>query len=196
MDADRVEAKRELRRAVRRARAGLDEARRRAASRDASERLLALPALRRARTVLLYAALPEEADPGHVGEVLLDRGVRVLLPRVVGEDLHLARAARDAVLLPGAFGILEPRGPRIDADQVDVAVLPGVAFDRAGTRLGQGRGFYDRLLPTLRPDCVRVGFCFACQVVPRVPREEHDLPVEVIVTEAATHRAHTTPPTS
>ncbi len=179
-----------LRASVRRAREALDADERRAASATASTRLLALPELRRARTVLLYAALPDEADPGRAGEALLDRGVRVLLPRVVGDELHLARARRGEKLLPGAFGILEPQGPRIEEDQVDVAVLPGVAFDRTGARLGQGKGFYDRLLPRLRPDGLLVGFAFSCQVVAHVPVEPHDRRVQVVVTEAATHRAH------
>ncbi len=182
--------KQALRKDLRRARSALLPAERAAASLAASQRLLALPELRSAGTVLLYAALPDEADPDHVRAVLFEAGARVLLPRVVGEELHLAQTHPDRALTIGAFGIREPDGPPIEPDQVDLAVLPGVAFDHAGGRLGQGGGFYDRLLPRLRPDAVLVGFGFACQLVPRVPQDPHDQRVDVVVTDATTHRAH------
>ncbi len=176
---------------VRAARAALDPAERAAASVAASQRLLSLDPVRGASTVLLYAALPDECDPSTAAEVLFEAGTRVLLPRMAGDELHLARTQRGEVLQTGRFGVREPTGPRVDVTEVDVVVVPGVAFDREGGRLGHGGGFYDRLLATLRPDAVMIGFAFASQLVDRVPREAHDLPVHLVVTEAATHRAHT-----
>jgi 5-formyltetrahydrofolate cyclo-ligase len=77
----------------------------------------------------------------------------------------------------------------VDPAVVDAAVLPGVAFDPRGGRLGAGGGHYDRLLARLPTETTRIGVGFACQLVPHVPTEPHDQRVEVVVTEASVHRA-------
>lgn len=187
-ETDTTTVKTALRESARTARRGLEPGERQIASQAAVARMLALPELRRARTVLLYAALAEEADPSPLVPVLVERGKRLLYPRVAGDDLELV-AARDVTALAiGYRGIAEPAGPRVDPAQVDLAVIPGVAFDLLGGRLGQGGGHYDRLLPLLPDGCLRVGLCFSCQVVPFVPRDAHDEPVDVVVTERATYR--------
>lgn len=188
------DAKQALRSATRAARRALDATQREQFSNDASARLLTLPEVRRARTVLLYAATSEEADCSFAWRQLVAGGALVLFPRIEDDDLVLAAADDLAGLRPGPFGILEPHGPTVAPDQVDVVVLPGLAFDRRGGRLGMGGGFYDRLLPQLRDDCVRIGFGFACQVAVRVPLEEHDALVDLVVTEAAVHRMTAPPP--
>lgn len=183
-----------LRATTRAARRELDDVERQERSALAARHLLDLPELRHADTVLLYAATREEADPLMAWRPLVESGATVLFPRVRGDHLDLA-AARDMTSLAlGGFGILEPTGPVVAPTDVDVAVVPGLAFDRRGGRLGMGRGFYDRLLPQLRPDCLRVGFCFSCQVAVRVPMLEHDEGVDVVVTETAVHRMTAPPP--
>jgi 5-formyltetrahydrofolate cyclo-ligase len=154
-----------------------------------AERLLALPELAETRTVLLHAALRDEVDLAAVIGPLLARGVRTLFPRVRGTELELVAAADLRTLQLGYRGIMEPVGPAIDPTVIDAAIVPGVAFDPQGGRLGQGGGHYDRLLPRLPPDAVRIGVCFACQVVPAVPREPHDVPMHLVVHERRTHRA-------
>lgn len=187
---DAVAAKKALRLTGLQARSSLDRGERRRASATAALRLGGLPELRRARTVLLYAAFGEEADPSPVLPRLHARGVRTLFPRVRDDDLELVAARDLATLTLGYRGINEPVGPAIDPGVVDVAVIPGVAFDVAGGRLGQGGGHYDRLLPRLREGCLRVGYCFSCQLAARVPRLDHDEPVDVVVTERAVYRTH------
>lgn len=177
-----------LRETARSARRGLEPAERLQASQAAAARLLTLPEVRRARTVLLYAALAEETDPSPAAATLAGRGQRLLYPRVAGEGLEVVAVTDPATLAVGYRSILEPTGPRVDPRQVDLAVVPGLAFDLLGRRLGQGGGHYDRLLAELRPGCLRVGFCFACQVVPFVPCDPHDEPVDVVVTERAVYR--------
>ncbi|MFA9432192.1 5-formyltetrahydrofolate cyclo-ligase [Egicoccus sp. AB-alg2] len=177
-----------LRASARAARAALSPVERNEASAQVVARLERMPELRRARTVVLYAATRDEADPGGLLPHLLRRGVRTLFPRVRGEHLELVAASDLAALQLGYRGITEPVGPAVDPEVVDVVLVPGVAFDPAGGRLGQGGGHYDRLLGRLPRHATRIGVCFSCQVVPRVPREAHDVAVDVVVTERVTHR--------
>lgn len=176
-----------LRRSARDARRALDDEDRRIAAATIVARLVALRELARAGTVALYAATDEEPDLTELVGALLARGVRPLWPRVAGEGLELAEATT-ATLAPGFRGIAEPTGPAVDPRLVDAVLVPGLAFDPHGARLGRGGGHYDRLLAAVDDSALRVGVAFACQVVPAVPREPHDLGVDVVVTERSIHR--------
>lgn len=137
--------------------------------------------------VLLYAALPAEANVWGIVETR--PGFRYALPRITTLEPRLecrAFSDRRADLIPGAFGIDEPdpgRCPLIPFAELDLVIVPGLAFTPAGERLGRGGGFYDRLLS--HPDvCARrIGVCFDCQVVDSLPVESHDEGVDVVVTE-------------
>ena len=103
---------------------------------------------------------------------------------VDGDDLYLAPYEGEAALAAGAFGIGEPTGRRFAAyDTIDVAVVPGLAFDAAGNRLGYGQGTYDRLLGALPRGCRKIGLCFEAQLAPAVPTEPHDIPMDFLLTE-------------
>ena len=112
------------------------------------------------------------------------KGVDIIECAVVdGDDLYLAPYEGEAALAAGAFGIGEPTGRRFAAyDTIDVAVVPGLAFDQAGRRLGRGRGYYDRLLPRLRREgCRLLGLCFDFQRVAQVPVDATDVPVDEVI---------------
>ncbi len=101
-----------------------------------------------------------------------------------------------AELAVGTYQILEPRaelralpGRRLEIGQIDLAVVPGVAFDARGSRLGHGLGYYDKLLAEARPETSRVALAFECQMFPALPTAEHDVPVDVIITERTVYRA-------
>lgn len=196
------EEKAALRRALRERRGALaaDERRRRDAAIQAH--LLAMPEFARARTVLLYVAVRGEAETRDVIARALGDGKRVVLPRVVrwqgavppgpapvygsgGRGLALHLYSGPADLVPGPMGLLEPRpdAPWVTPGEVDLAVVPGVAFDRTGARLGQGGGFYDRFLPCLPPGVPRVGYAYAFQVVDAVPAGPGDQRVDAVVTD-------------
>ena len=187
MTIDR-ERKRALRAATLAVRRQLRPTERARASASLTARLEALPELRAVRTALVYAALPEEPDLQAFMTTLRLQGVRTLLPRVRGEHLDLVATSASRPLVAGFRGVLEPPGAPEDPRDVDIAFVPGVAFDLHGGRLGHGGGHYDRLLSLLDDGAVRVGVAFACQIVPAVIREPHDEPVDVVVTERATHR--------
>lgn len=181
-----AQAKSSLRARMLRRRQALPSDHRTAASRAAARRLVGLPEVTAASTVASYVATSDEMDLSPAHRLLISRGVRLLLPRVEGRELVLAPA--DAGLLPGFADIDEPVGPAVPLDELDVVTTPGLAFDRAGGRLGRGGGHYDRLLAVLPRRVVRVGVCFACQVVAAVPRTADDQPVDILVTEEETVR--------
>lgn len=152
---------------------------------QASENLLTLPELGSARVVLAYAATAEELDPAPALEALHGWGCAVALPRVEAPGvLGIHLVAHGEPLETGPFGIAQPSeaAERVPFDLVDVVVVPGVAFDMSGQRIGYGGGYYDRLLPRLREDCLLVGFAYDEQVADALPTAEHDVRMDTIVT--------------
>ena len=132
-------------------------------------------------TILLYWALPDEVQTSGLVESLSRAGHTVLLPVVVGEDLELRVFNGLSSMAPGPFGILEPQcSVFTDYDAIDLAIVPGRAFTLDGARLGRGRGYYDRLLPLLL--CPKAGLCYPWQIVPAIPMDSHDIPMDVVLT--------------
>jgi len=132
--------------------------------------------------VLAYWPLADEVDLRPLLDRLVESGTTVLLPRVTRETtMELRRYTSRADLCEGAFHIMEPTGELFTAyDQIGLALVPGVAFDSAGRRLGRGRGYYDRLLPRLTV-ARKVGVCFPFQRVAEVPAEAHDVLMDTVV---------------
>lgn len=140
--------------------------------------------------VALYAAKASEVDPAAIDRAARAAGLRVAYPRVVESDRVLAfHAAQRAELITTRFGLFEPNptSPTVAVDAIAAFVVPGIAFDRAGGRIGWGRGHYDATFALARPDALRIGLAFECQLVEHVPREAHDASLHFIVTEDATY---------
>ena len=171
-----------LRARGRAARAALHADERAAATAAVVRRLAALDELRTARRVLLTRAVGDELDLGALETLLLDRGVTVALPVVDGVALRVVDLDRDRTTRPGWRGVAEPVGRPTDAP-VDVVVVPALALDRRGERLGYGGGHFDRLLGGAAAEAVAVGAVFACQLVEEVPVAPHDVRLDVVVTE-------------
>ncbi len=127
-----------------------------------------------AHTVLLYYSLPDEPDT-HAFIEKWYRGKTILLPVIIGNELELRQyTGPDCLHEDPLFHVEEPRGVSItDFSQVELAIVPGMAFSRQGQRLGRGKGYYDRLLPRL-PHAYLMGFCFPWQIVDDIPEEPHD----------------------
>ena len=172
-----------------------EEARRRLATLDARERAEADAAIAErvwevrevaaARTLLLYAALPEEAGTDAIAREALRRGLQLAYPRSLGDgalSLHAVRSLEE--LRPGRYGIREPVAGRVvRAEEIQAALVPGLAWDRAGHRLGRGAGYYDRLLGEPAWAAFRCGLFFAVQEVPVLPRDDWDVRLDAVVTE-------------
>ena len=179
------ERRRELRLELRDRRATLDEGDQAAASMAVMARLAAAPVLRDASLVSGYRAVRGELDIDAALLLLRERGATITVPRVVGEDLVFTVWDPTVEGVVGAFGIPEPTpGPAFPLRAHDVVLLPVVAFDGRGNRLGQGGGYYDRALGALgqqRPLVVGVAHTF--QEVESVPTEPWDIRLDAIVTE-------------
>ncbi len=143
--------------------------------------LEAHPAFGAAKTILLYHSLKDEVDTHDFIEKWSARK-RILLPAILGDNLELRTYTSAAELSAGAYGIEEPAGrPFEDYAAIDLAVIPGVAFDKRGNRLGRGKGYYDRLLPHL-PGSYKIGICFPFQLIEEVPAEDFDIRMDEIIT--------------
>lgn len=182
-----VDAKRAQRAALRTQREALSPAVRAAFSRRITDTLIALPEYRRASVVLAYMSMGAEFETAAFVRRVLADGKTLVLPRVNREakrlDLFVV-GDLDRDLAPGVWEIREPVPDRCAAAverDIEFALVPGLAFDERGGRLGYGGGFYDRLLAGLQ--AVRVTAAFSVQVVEAVPMSEHDQYVDLIVTE-------------
>lgn len=130
---------------------------------------------------MLYHSLKDEVDT-HAFIRKWSREKRILLPVVTGDDLELRLYTGPEDLTVGAYGIEEPTGARFtDYAAIGLIVVPGVAFDRDGNRLGRGKGYYDRLLPRI-PSAYKIGICFPFQLVDEVPAEPFDIRMDEIIT--------------
>ena len=155
-----------------------------AASRKIVEKIVSSLAWQNARTVGLFSPLASEPDISDLLNMALTAGKTLCLPRVAGNDLLMCRVASLADLALGAFGILEPQPekcPGVAADELDLIVVPGLAFDANGHRLGRGKGYYDRFLANNK--ALTVGAFFACQQADKIPAAEHDVRLNLVVTE-------------
>ncbi|MGH2795412.1 MAG: 5-formyltetrahydrofolate cyclo-ligase, partial [Actinomycetota bacterium] len=137
-----------------------------------------------AENVLGFASFGTELPTDAVIAAILTAGKRLLLPYVDGEHLRAAEVRSVEDLAPGYRGIREPvaRVP-VELAEAGVVLVPGVAFDGRGNRLGYGGGFYDGLLSEITTRVPRIGVCFDLQVVDDVPAGDHDQPVDLVVTE-------------
>ena len=135
-----------------------------------------------ARTILMYYSLPDEVQTHDFVKKWHDRK-RIVLPVVKGDDLELRYFNGKDRLRAGMFGIGEPSEEEpADENDIELAIIPGVAFDREGNRLGRGKGYYDRTLERLEKAC-RIGVCFSFQILDSIPTEECDRRMDEVWTE-------------
>lgn len=181
---DIVSTKRALRKAMKAKLRAISEQEREQAAQKVLPLMRAFLAARRPQGPLLaYWSMPEEFPTQGLVRVL-SQDYEVVLPVVRGAELELHRYTGDADMqaVP-PYGILEPQAREVVApDTVALAIIPGLAFDLSGGRMGRGKGYYDRLLPRMANTWL-LGLAFACQVMPTVPREAHDVQLDALLTE-------------
>jgi len=146
-------------------------------------KLMELKPLDDAQIVMGYMSIRNEVDLGPVFEELRKKGKTLVLPRVEGTEIHAIPFSDTDSLTVSRYGILEPAGLPIEPGQIDAVLVPGLAFDYQGYRIGYGKGYYDRFLPRLRKDAFTCGVCYEFQVVVSAFPHKEDCPVKWIVTE-------------
>jgi 5-formyltetrahydrofolate cyclo-ligase len=181
-----LKSKISLRKQVAEARGSLSQEERESKSREIEQRLFSLPEFQAARTVMFFASFRSEVDTLPMIRHALALGKRTILPKVKGKVLGLFEIHDfDNDIAPGAWGIPEPGEMLpVRVNDVDFMIVPGLAFDLNGNRLGYGAGFYDRILPLYKKGTAALAF--EIQIVPEVPVSALDVPVKKIVTEKRT----------
>lgn len=177
--------KNSLRKAVLSFRNSLDKSSVLSMSDDIFRQFLSIEKIRHASRFMLYVDFRNEVATREIISDLLDLGKEVYLPVTLKNEKKLIPKRIFSLddLVPGAYGILEPRidAPTIDNSLLDVVIVPGSVFDKNGYRTGYGGGYYDRFLENT--DAIRVGVCFDFQLVDDVFPEEHDKRMDFIITE-------------
>ncbi|MEY2582801.1 MAG: 5-formyltetrahydrofolate cyclo-ligase [Ilumatobacteraceae bacterium] len=136
-----------------------------------------LPEYVRANSVMAFVGFSGEPDTDPLLARLGLDGKRLLLPRV--EATGIVPVDGDWPLVASKFGVQEPTGPAVDVSEIDLVIVPGLAFTLDGDRIGYGQGYYDRFLPTVRAPSV--GVCFIDQLVDLMPLTEHDVRVDMVI---------------
>ncbi len=175
--------KHEIRRKIKAMRRMLSEMEKRNAADAVFSRLERTAAFILADRILMYHSLPDEVNT-HAFLGKWNGRKRFYLPRVNGVNLEILPYEESRLEL-GSFHIEEPTGnDTVDPSEIELIVVPAVAYDRKGNRLGRGKGFYDRLLKTTRATKIGVGYDF--QLVDEVPCEPHDVAVDIVITDGKT----------
>lgn len=166
----------------------ISPAERDAAAAAIARRIWTVPEIASARSLLLYASLPEEVPTDEVAREASRRGVAIIYPRCLPEmramTLHVLGDV-DGLSATGSYGIREPDPScaLVEVRDIDAALVPGLAWDRAGGRLGRGAGYYDRLFADPAWRGFRCGTYFAVQEIPGLPADPWDAPLDAVVTE-------------
>ncbi len=155
---------------------------------DIESRLFDFANFLEAKIVLLYTPSAGEVDTRHIIRRTFDYNKLVVLPAfdLQQGEVTLMKVDDPADLVPGPRGNLEPdprRCKKVPLECIDIAIIPGLAMDEKGGRIGSGKGFYDRLIPRLPVTSRKVGLVFEDQIVSQVPMESHDKYVDIIITE-------------
>ncbi len=180
----RHHVKQELRKRMRAVRGALPISACEARSSEIAKRVVALDSFESAKTVLAFASIRREVRTRAIMQAAWTAGKQVALPRVVEKELHLHLVDTDTELTEGSFGVPEPpkAAPQVAPETVDFALVPALAVDPRGYRIGYGGGYYDRLLPQL-DNARSCALAFDFKLIAEVPELPIDVPVDIVVTD-------------
>lgn len=163
-------------------------------SRQIVARCMAMPEYQRAKTVLFYIDVRSEVRTRNDLTNALATGKKIVVPYCVDGELELFHLENNDELAIGMYKILEPKmelrtvaAKRVQVEDIDLIIVPGVAFDRRGGRTGHGKGYYDKMLEHARLDTPLVALAFECQMFDEIPMQDHDVFMDKVVTEKAVY---------
>lgn len=182
-----METKKEIRKKIRLERAALPLTLREEYSRTIQTRLLNHPLYQKADEIYCYVSFGDEVSTGMIMDTTWKLKKKLAVPKIIGNDyMEFYYIDSPADLKRGYFNIMEPVITRKADAKNALIIMPGVAFDRTGGRIGYGRGFYDAYLKK-HPDTIRLALAFSMQITDTVPTEEHDIRPELIITEGTVY---------
>lgn len=166
------------------------------------ENLSNLKEFKNAKNILFYVSFKKEVETQNLIKKLLKNkdarkskifgtnyvGKTILVPYIIKDDLrlHVSELKNFNELIPKTFGILEPKDlykREFNPDKIDIVLVPGIAFDKNGHRIGYGYGFYDRFLKTIKSRTLKIGLGFDIQLIEKIPEEKHDVPLDCVITD-------------
>lgn len=164
-----------------------DKEEKRVKSQIIKDKLFSSDILKKAHVVMFYVSKEEEVDTRRMIKDALETGKRVVVPYSLSETNEIIAAEIEGLkdLEIGVYGIYQPRKKqlkRVPLSEINLAIVPGVAFDKQNHRLGRGKGYYDRFLKNLSSRTITIGICFDFQLVDNLPKETHDFPVSRVIT--------------
>lgn len=158
------------------------------------DKFMALPEYAAAKTVMFYVDVRDEVRTRQALPTAIQGDKRIVIPFCVDGELELFHLESMDELSVGMYKILEPRAElrdvaskRLQPQDLDLIMVPGVAFDKNGGRTGHGKGYYDKLLQHARSNCPLVALAFECQMFPEIPVQHHDIYMDKVVTESAVY---------
>lgn len=188
-----IEAKRWWREQIREVQKSLTSEYMEKASASIIGQLEALDEFRTAKNVLLYVSLGKEVQTAELMEAASTAGKTVALPLCMDTREHIMEARfydEEHPLVKGAYGIMEPAADSMimKPEEIDLIVLPCMSCDPDCNRIGHGAGYYDRFLAKVRDNCVTVALCYSAVLAEKLPTEEHDKKVDIVITESEVYR--------
>jgi 5-formyltetrahydrofolate cyclo-ligase len=190
MNSPAPDPKSKLREQLSQLRAQVDPGLAESASQGVWNILCKMPEFDKAKGIGAFASIPGEINTYPILEGALGLGKRIYLPKVVKGKTHFEffLVQNFKTLSKGAFGILEPTGGKpADWGEIDLVLVPGLAFDQSGNRLGFGKGYYDRVLPLLKKSTLTIGLGYSFQIVEKIPVDLHDIPLKAVLSEKGVH---------
>ena len=179
--------KAQLRQELQRILAGISDEQRKEKSRRACRKLIATPEFQNASTVMMYLSLPHELDTSEAILCAWQMGKTVVVPKVSWQQRHMIPVQINSLETGFSEEVPGLRNPTTGApvpfEDIHLVIAPGLGFDRKGTRLGRGGSYYDRFFSNKELKAAKCGFAFAEQVIETVPVTEHDVPVDMLVSD-------------
>jgi 5-formyltetrahydrofolate cyclo-ligase len=148
-----------------------------------TRKLSRLIALDSPKTIMVFCAMKNEVELSSWADGYREAGFTILLPRIEGETIQPVRYSENTPLVKSSLGVLEPEGGPYPLEKIDYIIVPGLAFDRHGFRLGYGKGYYDRFLPQCEPQTQIWGVAYRFQRVEDIGPHRQDWPVQRVITD-------------